>query len=298
MSLSPTSLNFSAGENTVDVLSISLNQDSNIEINKPVLTHGLVSTGLSVGSPSMQPPSFGQISLRGATSGVLTLKAAPATSDYTLSLPSEQGAEDSYLSNDGTGSLTWAVVQGGPKGFFFWDQSQGDPISNQTVNATLHGFRTGLNNGLRLGDANNVGVFNWNVSGFDFTRDFSLRLQYLGPDKISFGFGGSSPFLTGHLTVNNGIAFRYAWDVTRACRIWRNGSAITHIKDVKWAFNDVNSVEIQVRTIGSRRLCIVYGGETKGIEHSTDITDWTPAGTHIFVSGFYNVVYSLNLCYL
>ena len=48
------------------------------------------------------------VALSGSTSGVLTLQPGATTTDYTLTLPSAQGAASSYLKNDGAGALTWA----------------------------------------------------------------------------------------------------------------------------------------------------------------------------------------------
>ena len=49
------------------------------------------------------------LALSGATSGALTILAAPVTVSYSVTLPSAQGAAGSYIRNDGTGNLSWDI---------------------------------------------------------------------------------------------------------------------------------------------------------------------------------------------
>jgi hypothetical protein len=46
--------------------------------------------------------------LLGSTSGTLTLSAASTTTNHTLTMPSVQGAADTFLKNNGSGVLSWA----------------------------------------------------------------------------------------------------------------------------------------------------------------------------------------------
>lgn len=50
------------------------------------------------------------LTLSGATSGTVSLKAADATTSYSVKLPSVQGGAGSVLSNDGSGNLSWVLV--------------------------------------------------------------------------------------------------------------------------------------------------------------------------------------------
>jgi hypothetical protein len=50
------------------------------------------------------------IAMNGASSGTLTLQPANVTSDYSLSFPANQGAEATYLKNDGSGVLSWSTA--------------------------------------------------------------------------------------------------------------------------------------------------------------------------------------------
>lgn len=49
----------------------------------------------------------------GATSGTLTINAAGTTTSYALTMPSAQGAANSFLKNDGSGNLSWATSLSG-----------------------------------------------------------------------------------------------------------------------------------------------------------------------------------------
>lgn len=46
--------------------------------------------------------------LRGSTSGTLTMGTAATTTDYSILMPSAQGAANTVLRNDGSGNLSWA----------------------------------------------------------------------------------------------------------------------------------------------------------------------------------------------
>lgn len=51
--------------------------------------------------------------LNGSTSGTLSIVAAAATTDYSVTMPGAQGAVNTYLKNNGSGALTWSTVAGG-----------------------------------------------------------------------------------------------------------------------------------------------------------------------------------------
>jgi hypothetical protein len=53
------------------------------------------------------------LSMAGATSGSLTVKPAATTTSYTITMPGAQGSADSYLKNDGSGTLSWSSTVGG-----------------------------------------------------------------------------------------------------------------------------------------------------------------------------------------
>jgi hypothetical protein len=70
-------------------------------------------TGTIIKNSSVLISSLGDISgvasvqLNGSTSGVLTVQAAAATSNYSVTFPSSQGSNNTYLKNNGFGVLSW-----------------------------------------------------------------------------------------------------------------------------------------------------------------------------------------------
>lgn len=71
----------------------------------------------------------GSLQLAGNTSGYVAIIPTAATTSYTLTLPSAQGASNTVLRNDGSGGLTWATQAAGV------DQSY--EISNCTLTASV-----------------------------------------------------------------------------------------------------------------------------------------------------------------
>ncbi len=78
--------------------------------------------------------------MSGATSGTLTLQPAATTINYALTMPSAQGSTNTYLRNDGSGGLTWAVGGNvsGPgsatnNALVRWDTASGSLIKNSGV---------------------------------------------------------------------------------------------------------------------------------------------------------------------
>ena len=57
--------------------------------------------------------SVSGLTLRGATSGTVALQAAATTAAQTLTLPSAAATAGQFLSNDGTGALSWSTPSGG-----------------------------------------------------------------------------------------------------------------------------------------------------------------------------------------
>ncbi len=53
-----------------------------------------------------------RVDLKGASSGTVSVQAAASTTPHTLTLPSTEGGENTYLSNDGAGVLSWGALQG------------------------------------------------------------------------------------------------------------------------------------------------------------------------------------------
>lgn len=60
-------------------------------------------------SPTTGTINADEINLDGSISGTLTLQAAAVTTSHTLTFPGAQGAANSFLSNDGSGTLSWST---------------------------------------------------------------------------------------------------------------------------------------------------------------------------------------------
>lgn len=52
----------------------------------------------------------GTVKLYGTTSGILSVKAAAATTSHSLTMPAAQGGAGTVLTNDGSGNLSWATA--------------------------------------------------------------------------------------------------------------------------------------------------------------------------------------------
>lgn len=73
-------------------------------------------TKSGVPSPKFTFNQDGEFGIAGSTSGILSLKAAAATTSHTLIMPDSQGGANTYLKNDGSGNLTWDAGGGGGSG--------------------------------------------------------------------------------------------------------------------------------------------------------------------------------------
>jgi hypothetical protein len=74
-------------------------QNSNVTISDSAVVAGVAS-----------------IAMNGSATGTVTLQPAANSSSHTLTLPTAQGAADTYLSNDGSGMLSWLPIASGSNG--------------------------------------------------------------------------------------------------------------------------------------------------------------------------------------
>lgn len=99
----------------------------------------------------------GSLNLKGSTSGVLTIEAAPTTTSHTLVMPAAQGAAGTVLENDGSGNLSWAVPSTPTATSFSIANNQSSPaaVPGFNVNPTFSGFSALFNiTRMHTGDAN------------------------------------------------------------------------------------------------------------------------------------------------
>ena len=157
--------------------------------------------------------------------------------------------------------------------------------------------------GVRLTRAVNdlSGSIKWNVTGFDFTKDFTMRsFIYMGSgaDGIWMGVGASDPG-TGinYGNTNGGRAMRlwtYTYQYTEF--IGGNGQRIGQLQN---NYSNLQAIwvtaDLTVRTVGNRRY--MHGFAKNELQHAIDITGWTPGGQYIYIgasTGGANALHYVN----
>ena len=235
------------------------------------------------------------IALNGSSSGTLTVQPAASTTSHTLTLPSAQGAVGTVLRNNGSGGLSWSLTM---QPVFYWSRpANGDPRSSQTYNGAFAGDATitgvAIYDGVRLTSANNnlTGSVNWNVTGFDFSRDFALRVYFYqnnSADGIFIGFGGSSAILNLN-TANNAVVFAYnTYGNNLNTQFYKNGvaqgTALTFRSGVTYTGAWMTTT-IEHRTYGAKKILTVYHGSNSVMENAIESTAFTFGGSYLAVGG-------------
>ena len=143
--------------------------------------------------------------------------------------------------------------------------------------------------GVRLTRAVNAlsGSIKWNVTGFDFTKDFMMRaFIYMGPgaDGTWMGVGSSDPG-TGvqYASANGGLAMRL-WTYTYNYTEFIGGTG-QRIGQLQNNYSNLQAIwvtaDLTVRTIGSRRY--MHGFAKNELQNAVDITGWVPGGNYIYI---------------
>lgn len=208
----------------------------------------------------------------------------------------------------GTNALVFGLYNTSLK--FFWASgAYGDPTTGQQINGVLGG-NAAYNSvlvGIYLTTATNgqLGYVNWNVAGFDFTKDFMLSVcMYQGgsADGISICAGGSAAF-TSVNTANGGIAFEYRTN-TSDDRFFINGTFTGNLVAFHTGITYVGvwmTSRLVVRTFGTKRFAMVFTGNDNSMDNSIDVTSWSPGGSYIGVigrTGALNGAHACNAVYL
>lgn len=320
--LGSTSLNISGSGQAIATSSFSTLGTDSIEVNgstsgTTTIEAAAVTTDYTMTLPSAQGSSgtylkndgSGGLSWASASAGgpvasvqfeddqaspaLITMEAPATVTAHTLTLPSAQGGNRTYLRNNGSGALSWTVSN---ELSLLWESVvMGTPTSNQPVlNGSLlgSGYQNyeGIRNGVRFtNNTSQNGRIEWNMSSFDFTnRDFEMAVTcYQGgsADGIQFGVGGSSSWSNMAGTTNGGLGFSYNTYVDHNDTNFSIGSSTSTKAD--YLSNDVENVwftaRMEVRKQGSKRYAIVYhnGNPINGYE----VTSWSPSGGYIFVGG-------------
>jgi hypothetical protein len=177
---------------------------------------------------------------------------------------------------------------------FFWSSPiQGNPQTggNLIVTGVMADSATYIDAqyGVRLTTTTNAqtGSIRWNVTNFDFTKDFNVRTciyMSSNADGIWVGFGASDPGAgVNYANANGGLAMRlwtYIYNYT--IMYGANGLPIGQTQNNNGNLvNEWLTVDTTVRTIGSRKYLHVFA--KNALQNAVDVTGWTPAGNFIYV---------------
>jgi uncharacterized membrane protein YkgB len=100
------------------------------------------------------------LTMSDATSGTLTVQPAAATTSYALTLPAAQGVANTFIKNNGSGTLTWSPAVIGPatatdNAITRFDSTTGSLVQNSSVTvsdtADVAGVKTLTMNGATSG---------------------------------------------------------------------------------------------------------------------------------------------------
>jgi len=146
----------------------------------------------------------------------------------------------------------------------------------------------------------------WNVTGFDFTKDFVMEWSWFtsvgtnAADGVWATFGGSSngAGVVGP-TTNGAIGLRYLTYTNLKTQWYNNGSTTGNAVPFRAGVTYQGiwqTSRIMVRTIGVKRYAYVYTGTGGVCDNAIDITSWSPAGTWIAVGASTGGSISTQLC--
>lgn len=143
--------------------------------------------------------------------------------------------------------------------------------------------------GVRLTRAVNAidGSISWNITDFDFTKDFTMRsFIYMGSgaDGIWMGVGASDPGSgINYGTPNGGRAMRL-WTYTYNYTEFIGGTG-QRIGQLQNNYSNLQGIwvtaDLTVRTISNRRY--MHGFAKNELQHAIDITGWIPGGNYIYI---------------
>ena len=186
----------------------------------------------------------------------------------------------------------WNVTSQTTSTYMYWSGfANGDPSSGTNqFPATYTGNYTPTFNTsgkfLTLTTATNslTGIANWNLTGFNFRRDFVMEVsiyQGSGADGIYYGFGGSSSWGGGDATANGSILYKYNTYTNNDSNFMVNGQN-QPVSDDRTGVSYTNAWyqdRIEVRRCGAKRYATVFHGPQENVQNAYDLTNWTPGGT-------------------
>ena len=177
---------------------------------------------------------------------------------------------------------------------FMWSSPiHGNPATgaNLIVTGVMADYATYINaqSGVRLTTTTNAqtGSIRWNVTNFDFTKDFNVRAciyMSSNADGIWVGCGATDPGTGVNYASNNGgLSMRlwtYVYNYTEL--IGPTASRIGQLQNNNGNLvNEWLTVDITVRTIESRKYLHVF--TKNALQNAVDVTGWNPRGNYIYV---------------
>ena len=192
------------------------------------------------------------LALAGATSGTLTVQPAATTTSYTVTLPSAQGAANSVLTNNGSGTLSWGApfrlafaTQGVINDYAVTTTASEIPLDSLVDGSASTTYSGGLAkveydpNTIRSGNVLTLPTAGWyqcnvwvchplnpilGANAQDAIGNFSIRINVNNATGTSYQSGapdtatgvneGVSGVMTRYFAA--GTTIRYIWDFTTA----------------------------------------------------------------------------------
>lgn len=178
--------------------------------------------------------------------------------------------------------------------YLYWaSAANGNPLTGQQLNGTIGGsasYSSALD-GVQLttGGTNQTGYLNWNLPGFDFTKDFQLSVCFFqnsgGGDGVFFGVGSSAG--TGIFAASGGLAFEYyTYSGGLNDQFYINGTGVGNVVGFHTGVTYLArrmTTRMVVKTFGTSRIAFIYTGSCNSADNSYDVTSWNPIGSYIYV---------------
>ena len=270
----------------------------NINIARDIALHTIVANNVTANNVNITANVGGNLTANNFIGNVI----ATTIVSNSMTISGNIRGTLANIGNLATGQLNVAgnvVLSPGKSVFasqtnFFWTASiHGNPATgaNLIYTGAMADDATYIDAqlGVRLTRAVNAlsGSIKWNVTGFDFTKDFMMRaFIYMGPgaDGTWMGVGSSDPG-TGvqYASANGGLAMRL-WTYTYNYTEFIGGTG-QRIGQLQNNYSNLQAIwvtaDLTVRTIGSRRY--MHGFAKNELQNAVDITGWVPGGNYIYI---------------
>lgn len=246
-----------------------------------------------------------QVLVTGGSDGKMTLALTPnvtvsgslSTPAFTLNQPSVSG---NVMTCNASGQASWGPILPLNNKFSWSSYIHGDPSVGGIIQGTKYKECTydTTATGLLLCPVatGKIGCISWDISGFDFTKDFEIEASiYMGPgaDGLWITAGGSTHSGASGLnsTPNNSIGVMWETYYSRTS-VYRNGVRVgTNIGfrgNVgyvnEWVFVKMRVITVKVNNT-TQRYMYIYG--PRGVfDNSLDVTSWVPGGTFVSVGAY------------